>query len=190
MSTEYSLDENRVIQLKSVQMISGNVVRKTDSRINYADFEREEIKSNQDELENQFMVEILNIIRNDEYEDGTISNSEKYILDVNTSDSRPYLKSALMKLYLDNLGNEKILTGILLMISTIPYTDACPEGPIMAMGLLQNKSYAVRDKAIQAFERWNSKQGIEVLRNLNCDKKWLQRYVNKVIAYLVRDGIE
>lgn len=76
------------------------------------------------------------------------------------------------------------------MISSLSYEESCPQGPIMAVGLLQNKSNTIRDRAIQAFERWNSKKALTVLESLKCDKKWLQDYVDKVILYIKRDGID
>lgn len=53
-----------------------------------------------------------------------------------------------------------------------------------------NKILSVRDKAIQCFERWNSKKGLAYLRNVSCYPKWLQNYVDKVIMYIERDGME
>lgn len=58
----------------------------------------------------------------------------------------------------------------------------------MALGLLQHENIYLRDRAIQVYEQWNSKKGINVLKTLKCDQKWLQDYVDKVIEYLERDG--
>ena len=74
------------------------------------------------------------------------------------------------------------------MMGTLNYEKAEPQGQTMALGLLQHEDISVRDRAIQAFERWNSKKGLTVLKSLHCDIKWLERYVNKVISYLERDG--
>lgn len=76
------------------------------------------------------------------------------------------------------------------MIACVPYEAVSPKGQIMAMGLLTNKILSVRDKAIQCFERWNSKKGLAYLRNVSCYPKWLQNYVDKVIMYIERDGME
>lgn len=148
------------------------------------------IQKSSDEIVNQYQIEMYNIILNDEIEDGTTSASECYIKAVYDEGNKDYIKTALMNLYLNNLGNEKVLTGVLVMISSLSYEESCPQGPIMAMGLLQNKSNTIRDRAIQAFERWNSKKALTVLESLKCDKKWLQDYVDKVILYIKRDGID
>lgn len=74
------------------------------------------------------------------------------------------------------------------MMGSLSYNDAYPQGQTMALGLLQHECITVRDRAIQVFERWNSKKGINVLKSLHCDRVWLQKYVDKVIQYLERDG--
>ena len=97
---------------------------------------------------------------------------------------------ALMQIYLKNLSNVHFLEGILVMISAVPYEIVEPKGQTMAMGLLTNKELLIRDRAIQCFEQWNSKKGLEVLKSIECQPKWLQKYVDKVIMYIERDGIE
>ena len=173
--------------------LKDSVVFEEDSEssiININDSTRSDkkIQKNSDEIVNQYQIEMYNIILNDEIEDGMTSASECYIKAIYDEDNKDYIKTALMNLYLNNLGNEKVLTGVLVMISSLSYEESCPQGPIMAMGLLQNKSNTIRDRAIQAFERWNSKKALEVLKSLKCDKKWLQDYVDKVISYIKRDG--
>ena len=138
----------------------------------------------------QYKNDILSVVRNDVFEDAIRTKSEDYIIENFSESTSEYLKQALMQLYLDNVSNAHILTGLLMMIGSISYESIAPEGQIMAMGLLQNKDISIRDRAIQTFERWNSRKGIPVLRSLRCDRKWLQRYVDKVIMYIERDGID
>ncbi len=138
----------------------------------------------------QFKNDILGIIMNDTFEDGTVTKSEEYIRDTFSTETSEQIKAAIMELYLSNLDHPHVLTGLLTMISCIPYRNAVPQCPIMALGLLQNKDISIRDKAIQVFEKWNSKEGIPILRSLQCDRKWLQKYVDKVILYLERDGLD
>ena len=138
----------------------------------------------------QYKNDILSIIMNDNFEDGVTSQSENYIRTNATKDNIEYIREAANSLYLKYYDDPNVLTGLLIMMGTLSYDDACEQGPTMALGILQHKNISVRDRAIQAFERWNSKKGIPVLKSLHCDKLWLQRYVNKVIKYLERDGIE
>lgn len=138
----------------------------------------------------KYQNEILNIINNDNFEDGTISNSERYFLSEYKPESEKYFKEALMNLYINNISNPHVLTGILMMIGSVSYDKVYPWGQMIPLGLLQNKSLTVRDRAIQTYERWNSKKGIDVLESLKCDNKWLQKYVDKVIFFLKRDGVD
>ena len=78
----------------------------------------------------------------------------------------------------------------MIMIESVPYEAISPKGQMKAMGLLVKKSLSVRDKAIQCFEKWNSKKGLAYLKNISCSPIWLQKYVDKVIMYIERDGIE
>ena len=138
----------------------------------------------------QIKNDILGVILNDTFEDGTVTKSEEYMKETFNPDTSEDIKTAIMELYLSNLERPFVLTGLLTMISSIPYHDAAPQCPIMALGLLQNKDTSIRDKAIQVFEKWNSKEGIKILKSLKCDRKWLQKYVDKVVFYLERDGLD
>lgn len=150
--------------------------------------------SDEEDLKNilirQYMNDILAVVRNDHYEDGTETRSEEYMLMNYSDSSKEYIKEALMNLYLDYQQDAQVLTGILMMAGSVSYDSIHPQGQIMALGLLQNKDFSVRDRAVQLYERWNSKKGINVLKGLRCDRKWLQRYVDKVIFYLERDGTD
>lgn len=134
--------------------------------------------------------DIQNVISQDEFIDGEISRSELYMKEICSTLSIDCILKALMQLYSSNLLKPKILEGILVMLSCVPYETVAPDGQVMAMGLLSNKELEVRDRAIQCFEKWNSKKGIPILQSLDCHPRWLQRYVEKVIIYLERDGMD
>lgn len=138
----------------------------------------------------QYENEIRILIRQDEFIDGEVSRSERYMKEGYEQGQLDFIADALMRVYSSNLGDAHMLEGILTMISSVPYEAISPKGQIMAMGLLSNKALSVRDKAIQCFERWNSKKGLGYLKNISCSPKWLQNYVDKVVMYIERDGIE
>ena len=138
----------------------------------------------------QLVKSIKGVIQQDEFIDGEISNSELYMKELCDNYPVDYILKALMQVYSSNLLNSKILEGVLIMVSSVPYETVAPEGQVMAMGLLSNKDLLIRDRAIQCFEKWNSKKGIPALISLECHPKWLQKYVEKVITYLERDGID
>lgn len=147
-------------------------------------------KESRDKIILQYANEIRILIKNDEFLDGELSNSELYMIDAYKQGNLDYVIDAIMYVYSNNLLDKHMLEGILSMIASVPYDIIFPKGQIMAMGLFVNKELSVRDKAIQCFERWNSKKGLNFLKSVNCDPKWLQKYVEKVIMYIERDGIE
>lgn len=136
----------------------------------------------------QYANEIRILIRQDEFIDGEVSESELYMNDVYNKGQIDYVADALMIIYSSNFSDVHMLEGILTMISSVPYEAIAPKGQIMAMGLLTNKALSVRDKAIQCFEKWNSKKGLDYLKKIHCSPSWLQKYVDKVIMYIERDG--
>ena len=137
----------------------------------------------------EFESTIKNIIFHDEYYDGELSASEQYMIEANEQGHLKVVLDALMKIYVSSLDNLHILEGILVMISCVPYDVVAPAGQVMAMGLLSNKELSIRDKAIQCFEKWNSKKGLDILKNLKCSPKWLQQYVDQVSIYIEKYGI-
>lgn len=139
---------------------------------------------------NQYINEITAIIRCDEYIDGEISNSQIFMEEAYEHKQLEYVIEALMQIYYTNIQDAHILEGVLVMISSVPYESIEPKGQIIALGLLVNNKLVIRDRAIQCFERWNSKKGLNALRSINCHPKWLQNYVEKVIMYIERDGKE
>lgn len=138
----------------------------------------------------QFSNEISLIINHDDYSDGEMSQSEIFMKEAYENEQMDYVMESLMQIYLDNLLNVHVLEGILVMISSVPYEAVQPKGQTMAIGLLSNKELIIRDRAIQCFERWNSKKGLGVLKSIICEPKWLQKYVDKIIMYIERDGVE
>lgn len=147
-------------------------------------------KESRERIISQIANEITIIIQQDEFLDGEVSRSELYIKNAYAKFQLDYVADALMQLYLANLHDAHFLEGILIMISSVPYEAIEPKGQTMAMGLLTNKELPIRDRAIQCFEKWNSKKGLSILNNLDCHPKWLQKYAEKVIMYIERDGID
>lgn len=138
----------------------------------------------------QYENEMRMLIRQDEFIDGEVSNSERYMIEEYERGHLDFISDALMRIYSSSFGEAHMLEGILTMIASVPYEAILPNGQVMAMGLLTHKVLSVRDKAIQCFERWNSKKGLGYLRNISCSPEWLQNYVDKVVMYIERDGVE
>ncbi len=189
---ELLLKQKRIDSLNKIIL---NMSLKIDSQIFESDddeipFVSKSIEISKEEVIKEYINDIYSVIAYDEFEDGEISRSEKYIKDNFNTETKDYILDALMQIYLDNFNNndEQILLGVMEMISGRKYEEVAPKGQVMSLGLLQHKNIYLRDRAIQVYEQWNSKEGIKVLKSLNCDQKWLQDYVDKVIMYLEQDG--
>ena len=151
-------------------------LQRIDSQIE----ERKEITEN----------EILSIIQADDYEEGRISMIEKYMEKDFSKSEIDFIKHIAQKIALENLSNTKIINGILRLITSRSFDQMYPEGQYIGLALLQNKNITLREKGIQVFEYWRSKKGIKILKSLDCDKPWLQSYVNTIIEYLELYGTE
>lgn len=147
----------------------------------------EQIRNN---IIRQYEKSIVTIISQDEFLDGEISNAALFIQEACQNGQIEYVRAAIMNIFLSQIRDSHILEGILVMISSIPFDAAQPQGPVIALAMLQHEKLEFRDRAIQCYEKWNSKQGLDALKSLNCHPKWLQRYVEKVIMYIERDGID
>ena len=134
--------------------------------------------------------EIRSIINRDEYIDGEVSQSEVFALETCKNGEIDLLLESLMQIYMSSFSNVHQLEGILTMVSSFPYETVYPKGQIIAVGLLLHKDLLIRDRAIQCFERWDSKKGLRVLKSLNFQPEWLQKYADKVVLYIERDGLE
>lgn len=182
--------DNNISQTSNYGRVMPRVISINESSLRYNDY-NPELQSEQKarvKVVKQYKIDLINIVLNDSFEAGVISQSENYIDRYANKENIEYIREAANELYLENFSDPHILTGLLIMMGSLSYNDAYPQGQTMALGLLQHECITVRDRAIQVFERWNSKKGINVLKSLHCDRVWLQKYVDKVIQYLERDG--
>lgn len=165
-----------------IESINNSAIGETKNR------EIKKMEEAEKELAETFKQDIISVISSDFFEDGVTSGSERYVKSVLRESNYKVFKDALMDLYLIHYSDSHVLTGLLKMVGAMDYQLAKPQGPIMALGLLQHENLFIRDRAIRVYEKWNSKEAIPTLQRLRCDAKWLQRYVDKVIYFLERDG--
>lgn len=139
--------------------------------------------------------EIISTILHDEYEDGEISNSERFIQEEYKNGNIDNIINDLYKIYVDNYTEDledynklQILEGILVMLSSVPYEAVEPQGQEIAEKCLHHKDTSIQDRAIQCYSSWNSKKGLKALKSVKCNAKWLQKYADKIIDYIEKDG--
>ena len=109
------------------------------------------------EQNEKFEKRILDLIKSEIYESGKVSKIEKYITEECSENDLLFIKQVSLKILHDNLDNPHVIEGILRLFSTKSYDDMSPEAPMCCLSLLSNKSLLVRNKAIELFEKWNSK---------------------------------
>lgn len=138
---------------------------------------------------NNYKIQLLNSIITDEFIDGEVSRTEQLIKDL-FSQNKEAVMSALMDIYLSYFSKDDthILKGVLEMLSVLPYDDVKPSGQVMALGVMRHKNKYVVKKGIQLYERWNSKEGIDIIKSLHFEETRFQKYAEQVIEYLERDG--
>lgn len=75
------------------------------------------------------------------------------------------------------------------MLSVLPYDEVRPSGQIMALGVMRHKNKYVVKKGIQLYERWNSKEGIKMIKTLHFEETRFQKYAEQVIENILK-GME
>lgn len=138
---------------------------------------------------NNCRIQLLNSIINDEFIDGEVSRTEKLVKEM-FGWNREAVMSALMDIYLEYFTEQDthVLKGVLELLSVLPYDEVRPSGQIMALGVMRHKNKYVVKKGIQLYERWNSKEGIKIIKTLHFEETRFQKYAEQVIEYLERDG--
>lgn len=136
----------------------------------------------------KFEKRILDLIKSEIYESGKVSKIEKYITEECSENDLLFIKQVSLKILHDNLDNSHIIEGILRLFSTKSYDEMSPEAPMCCLSLLSNKSILVRNKAIEIFEKWNSKKCLKQLEAQKCSPAWVQKHLSNVIDYLKKYG--
>lgn len=140
------------------------------------------------EQNEKFEKRILDLIKSEIYESGKVSKIEKYINEECSENDLLFIKQVSLKILHDNLDNSHIIEGILRLFSTKSYDEMAPEAPMCCLSLLSNKSLLVRNKAIEIFEKWNSKKCLKQLEAQKCSPAWVQKHLLNVIDYLKKYG--
>lgn len=174
--------ETEIIETGSV---SGSLLKDI---IEYADtlppnLENVIIKQHFNKFKEKYTKEILSIIIEQDFEYGFDSPADLFIkrlLNQNPTATKEWLNSV----FIDYFHDTRILIGLLQIISHIEYFEIYPQGPTMAVAALSHVDAEVRECGIRAFENWGTIDSLNVLRNLTCQEKWLQEYVQQVISDL------
>lgn len=144
---------------------------------------------NKIELENKrYERLILSLINTDKYESGYLSKIEKYMSENCTVSNISIIKQVALKILYDHLDDSHVIEGILKLLSCCEYDELYPEGPSCCLMLFTNENLTIRNKAIQLFEQWGSKESVKQLETIKCSPDWIQKQLNDVISYLRKYG--
>ncbi len=140
-----------------------------------------EEKITKEELIEEKINELIQVIKEDVFESGEISESEDYIREIADEIDLDFSLQILNKAYTKYFSNSHIMRGILHIISHFEYEEVDPIGVSIAIGSISHKNIFVVDFAIKAFENWNNKKSLVILKSIDGRADWLNDYIGKVI---------
>lgn len=144
-----------------------------------------ERQMNDEDTYQKWRDKIFNVLENDYAISGEKSSIEDYIADtINNINEESIITTWLNKLYLDAMDSSKLKIGILHVLSHIDYKQINPVGQIIALAGLTDSDDEVIEYSIKAFENWQNKDAVRLLKGRQLKKPWLQEYLNVVVKYL------
>lgn len=134
-----------------------------------------------------FRQELLARMDDEDYISGETSLSELFVEDIMQIHGEDWTMMQLSQLCQQDDVSPHTLIGILHMISHFPYETVYSYGPSIAQKALEHENEDVRDFAIKAFENWEDKAHLPVLKKVKYKEEWLQKYLDAVIADFEND---
>ena len=177
-TAENSNEQDTTVKELESEDITNNYFEKTPNEII-----KQAVKKNTE----IYKKEIFDVLCKDKFETGEFSNIDLYMNNINEN-SLIYIKPALLSILSENEDNNHIIEGILHIFSRLPYTLMKPEAPMACIALFSHRSIMIKNKAIQVFEKWNSKDSVKQLENHSCTPGWVQQHLRNVIDYLNEFG--
>lgn len=191
-STKKELDQDRINSLFEIwDSFDNNSTEEIDeTELNYnteqqqkISYENEINKEREIILSRDYTSQLINLIREEDFEFGYISRSESLIreqLQLNKLATKNWLNEVFVK----NFKNEVILIGMLRIISRFEIDEIFPQGQTMAIAALSHKNDEIKELGIRAFEKWGSEESLEILKSLDLSSRWLKEYVEQIIEDL------
>ena len=124
--------------------------------------------------------QFISLIREEDFEFGFVSRSEELIKEqfqINALATRNWLNEIFLKYFDDDY----ILIGLMRIISRFEESQIFPQGQTIALASLSHSNDEIKELGIRAFEKWCSRESINILKKLNFNSTWLQEYTNEVI---------
>ena len=105
--------DNNISQTSNYGRVMPRVISINESSLRYNDY-NPELQSEQKarvKVVKQYKIDLINIVLNDSFEAGVISQSENYIDRYANKENIEYIREAANELYLENFSDPHILTG-------------------------------------------------------------------------------
>jgi hypothetical protein len=150
--------------------------------------EKEDLNSVLERFHNQYTINFISIILEQDFEYGYESKADLFIENL-MKKNNIITKTWLNDIFLDYFHIPKIIIGVLQVLSHIDYYDVIPQGPTIAVAALTHKNAEVRETGVRCFENWAAEESLSVLQNLRDSEDWLQDYINQVIEDLQHQTI-
>ncbi len=131
----------------------------------------------------QFSSRVVSLTRECVFEFG-IENELDSFLRESLARNAMATQEWLNELFLRYFGDVSVAVGILRAIAHLEYDLIYPAGPTMAVAALSHQDVEARECGIRAFENWESPDSLIVLEAARCDERWLQEYLEQVVAGL------
>lgn len=133
----------------------------------------------------------LNVINQEELEDGYLSKSEVLYKEITKEYGYVFASNFINDIYKYGIqeNNLKVLLSILKIISNVTNENEINIFCVIAISLLNYKNVEIVDSAIACFEKWGRKNDAEILKNFKePTESWLAEYYKNTISYL--EGLE
>jgi hypothetical protein len=139
----------------------------------------------QDEYRGFFSIRFMQLIRESDFEFGFSTPADEYVRTALDSYGT-FAREWICDLYLQNIRDSFIMSGILRVIAHFGYRQMYPEGMLMALTALQHQDSGVRECGVRCFENWEDPECLNVLKSLSFPEDWLKDYLKGVISDLER----
>lgn len=127
--------------------------------------------------------QVLNLLVNEDVDVGTTSVVELYLEKLLDQDSSQ-VKEILSLISCEVFDKPEILQKLIEVMSNLDYEKLYPTNTIIALNPINHTDIRVQEAAIAAFEKWDDKSNLKLLRNINYTADWIEDYAKRVIEYL------
>lgn len=165
-----------------------NIFVKNIYSSNYVNFNEE--RTNPELLKQQYANRIqvnknkaIRLLKNEDIAIGYNSMTERFFNDLLVEDPS-FLKDLLNHIVIDVFKNEEILQKFIEVMSNLDYDSLYPTNTILALGTVNHANVGVQEAALAAYEKWDDKRNLNILKNIKYTTGWIEKYAKEIIDYL------